>query len=202
MSRRNTLPALPPEYAFYSRYASEVDAILEDQRREISIGESDRKLAGIVYNRADKSVRDLLFEIGSCVTGEISGMVHIEPTKRDPEDWEVWGRIYKKGPGPRKYLGWIGLFVGYGEWAPKRLLGLIHPKGARREALKSFAGECRLKLASEKYEWSKAEECAIWLDKGLTGTTSVEEIKSEVQQEIKRLFKKITSSLTRIAEQN
>lgn len=194
-------PAVSREYEFCSEYIDEVDAVREDKDRKIAIGEVERQLTKKVYERAERDVRDLLEQVGICVSRAANGIVRLDPQKRQSEDWDVSGRLYKIGGGRPKRLGWFSLFVGYRGSAPGKLLGLVHPVGGRYDELKSFADKSGFKLASAKYGWPKSDDCAIWLDKKLTRRTSLEELRREVEAEAKRAFKKMVPILTRIIEQ-
>lgn len=170
--------------------------------KRIDLGETEKELVEKVYSRADADVRALLNKLKFSVNEALEGVVRIKESSREQKDWEVVGSLYKKVRGHPQYLGWISLFVGYGKWAPKRLLGLIHPIGGRRELLERFADKFKFDLPSIKYEpWHKSEDGAIWFDRKLTRRVTVEDLQRDVARQATQLRKRVIPALIDIAEE-
>jgi hypothetical protein len=194
-------PAISREVEFIARHTDEADAIYFEK---IAVVPALKKLSDAVYDRADSDVLELLKELQDEVCRGVKSHVRVGWRRIKRGDWENSGSIYM-ARGRKKRIGYIGLFVGYGQM-PLRLIAWVYPSGGldgRRELTDSVRKKAKMpvQLVSDnmqKYP-SWTGDGVIWFDKQVTLKTSRTDLASQLATMAKRFFKLAKPLLKKLA---
>jgi hypothetical protein len=170
MSKRFFVPAISREVEFIAEHTAEVDAVYEE---EIRVPEAVKELTEAVYDRAEADIKDLLLAVEADVSRAMRGLLRVKWVGGD-----LGGRAESKGPiynahGPKKEMGWVGIYLGHYEMA-LRLVGWVWAKGGL-DGRRRMASACARKIKDvcvvsdhrDKYpEWFGGD-CVVWFDRKL-----------------------------------
>lgn len=184
------VPAVSHELIFIATYTDEADDIYDEN---IKVDPLLKDLSDAVYDRADADAYKLLDYLKDSI--EEGTKQHFRINKKWHQrigSWEAWSEIYSGVRGRRKWVGQIGLDVGYGG-VGFRLIGSMNPRRGgldeRRKLVLALQKKIKqAHLTSDHVErYPKWPDCIVWLDKKLTLQTSREELWAEVTKQARAL---------------
>ncbi|TLY24653.1 MAG: hypothetical protein E6K63_14680, partial [Nitrospirae bacterium] len=105
------LPALTPELTFALQHWQELDPVwTEKQRYSRTLGNEVVELLDGIFTKAGNDAKKCLEEIVPAMSGSLQGLARVNWTVRNAANhWGAWGYIYKPR-GPKKSLGWTGVY--------------------------------------------------------------------------------------------